>query len=136
MPAPLCFAFVGDAARPRCGNDKLAGIHVELVRLLLDKWRWFAGTWTGRYMGARTLDSIMRQWAGIVEEEEAKAAQEAAANAAAAAARHRTPGEDEPRVLQVCAWMSSALAGFFSRIVHTRLQITCSMCAHWLQRAA
>lgn len=85
-----------------------AGIHVELARLLLDKWRWFVGTWTGRYIGARTLDQIMREWAGIVEEEEAAAAAEAATQAQAAAGKHRTAedGENEPRILQVCCCSS------------------------------
>lgn len=80
-----------------------------MSRLLLDKWRWLAGTWSRRYLGARKLDSLMRDWAGVEEEEEAMAAAEAAAAAAAAAgaggARDSSSdgdgGAKEPRVLQV-----------------------------------
>jgi hypothetical protein len=78
----------------------LAGIHVELSRLLFDKWRWLVGTWSRRYVGAKKLDNIMKGWAGVVEEEEAQAA---AAAAAAAAGRHVWDDDQDagPRVLQV-----------------------------------
>jgi hypothetical protein len=49
-----------------------AGIHVELWRLLSDRWRWLLGRWRGTYMDVRHMDTIMQQWAGISEEEEAK----------------------------------------------------------------
>lgn len=78
-----------------------AGIHVELSRLLLDKWRWFVGVWSRRYVGARKLDALMKDWAGVEEEEEAMAAAEAAALAAAAAGSGAGDDDKEPRVLQV-----------------------------------
>jgi hypothetical protein len=77
-----------------------AGIHVELSRLLLDKWRWLIGTWSRRYIGAQKLDALMRDWAGVEEEEEAMAAAEAEALAAAAGMASEAD-EKEPRVLQV-----------------------------------
>jgi hypothetical protein len=76
------------------------GIHVELSRLLLDKWRWLAGAWSGRYLGARKLDALMRDWAGVEEEEEALAAAQAGA-LAAAAGRPDEQEDKEPRVLEV-----------------------------------
>lgn len=76
------------------------GIHVELSRLLLDKWRWFVGVWSRRYVGARKLDDLMKDWAGVEEEEEAMAAAEAAALAAAAGSGEGAE-DKEPRVLQV-----------------------------------
>ncbi|WIA39914.1 hypothetical protein OEZ86_013356 [Tetradesmus obliquus] len=48
------------------------GIHVELWRLLSDRWRWLLGRWRGTYMDVAHMDSIMQQWAGISEEEEAR----------------------------------------------------------------
>lgn len=32
--------------------------------MLLDKWRWLAGLWNRRYIGANKLDAIMKDWAG------------------------------------------------------------------------
>ena len=84
-----------------CCCTSPAGIHVELSRLLLDKWRWFVGVWSRRYVGARKLDAVMKDWAGVEEEEEAMAAAEAAALAAAVAGSGAGDEDKEPRVLQV-----------------------------------
>lgn len=83
-----------------CSFFGTAGIHVELSRLLLDKWRWLAGAWSGHYVGARKLDALMRDWAGLEEEEKALASAQAGA---LAAADGRPAGQEdkEPRVLQV-----------------------------------
>lgn len=83
-----------------CACFVSAGIHVELSRLLLDKWRWLAGAWSGRYVGARKLDALMRDWAGVEEEEEALASMQAGA-LADAAGRPEGQEDKEPRVLQV-----------------------------------
>ena len=94
-------------------TKETTGIHVELARLLGDRWRRLTGAWSGRYVGAATLDAIMREWGGVQEEEEEKAAAAAAA-AVAASARHHQGGqeEEEPRVLQArlrrCAMQSKA----------------------------
>lgn len=68
--------------------------------MLLDKWRWLVGIWSRRYVGAKKLDALMKDWAGVEEEEEAMAAAEAAA-LAAAAGKGDAGDKKEPRVLQV-----------------------------------
>jgi uncharacterized membrane protein YuzA (DUF378 family) len=80
-----------------------AGIHVELYQLLTDKWRWLAGIWSRRYIGANKLDALMKDWAGVEEEEAALAAAEAQAAAAVGAAAGEEGSNDDERVLQVGA---------------------------------
>lgn len=91
---PCCLSL--NLSRP---NGPTVGIHVELSRLLLDKWRWLAGMFSRRYVGPQKLDALMKDWAGVEEEEEALAAAEA--QASAAAGKSGDAEESEPRVLQV-----------------------------------